>query len=249
MWPERQERYPTARLPSTTYPSRRPSRPRQAYSDATWANVDLTSHAGSTAGSTATQSTTGSTSTSLRTDTEITSNTSVLDHETGNVPSQSSPSSGRETVGPVVRPRGTDVPIPRITLSSQMTNTPNISVLLLAVGSILLTCFTIYYGWNASLSSDVQFLWDRPDYTIFTANLLSYLATLILTNLVTSTCDQLRWKKSCTENGMPFLSFLALSPGTSVLGLIHLLFSPWPRPVFSSGHRIWSLQRYPLLIL
>ena len=247
MWPDRQERSPTARLSGTTYQSRRPSRPLRPYSDANWANIDLTSHAESTA----TQSTTGSTSTSLRTDTEMRSNTPLSDHETGNVPSQPSPSSGRETVGPAVRPQRTDVPFPRITLSSQMTNTPNLSVLLLAVGSILLTCFAIYYGWNASLSSDVRFLWDRPDYTIFTVNLLSYVATLLLTNLITSTCDQLRWKKSCTENGMPFLSFLALSPGTSVLGLIHLLFSPWPRPVLSfrsSGHRIWSLQRYPLLI-
>jgi hypothetical protein len=142
-----------------------------------------------------------------------------------------------------------------VTLSSRLSRVPNFSPWLLAACSIAVTSFTVYYGWNASFSStpSAHFLWNRPDNTIFTVNLLSYLATILVGTLVTATCDQLRWTKCCAKEGMPFLKFLALSSATPVSGLLHLLLSPLP-PVFSllrsMGPRLWSLQRYnPLLFI
>ena len=141
----------------------------------------------------------------------------------------------------------------RIILTSRLSRVPNFSPWLLAACSIALTSFTVYYGWNASFSSSpsARFLWNQPDNTIFTVNVLSYLATILVSTLVTATCDQLRWTKCCAEQGMPFLTFLALSSATPVSGLLHLLLSPLPPLVSllrSMGPRLWSLQRYNLLL-
>lgn len=136
----------------------------------------------------------------------------------------------------------------RITLASRLTTTPNISILLLMAGSMAITSFIVYYRWNTSFSSNpsARFRWDQPDNIIFTVSLLSHFTVILLSNLITAACDKLRWIKCCTKEGMPFLSFLALSHGTPISGLIQLLFSPVPRlsSFWSLGHRFWALQRY-----
>lgn len=144
-------------------------------------------------------------------------------------------------------------PLPEITLISQFTLIPNFSVLTVMALSITVTSFTVYYSWNASFTSNPSstFLWNQPDNTIFSINLLSYISTVLVTKLIDATCDQMRWAKSSKTRGMKVLSFLALSPATSVTGLIHLLFSPVPRvaaPIIESiGHRLWSFQRYTFI--
>jgi hypothetical protein len=136
-----------------------------------------------------------------------------------------------------------------LTLTSQWTSLPNFPVWILLGLSMLITSITVYYCWNASLASSpsARFLWNQPETTVFTINLLSYISTVLVSNLVSYTGDQLRWAKSCREEGFSFLSFLALSSATSVAGLVHLLFSPRPS-VNSSKAKIkprwWSLQRY-----
>ena len=143
-------------------------------------------------------------------------------------------------------------PIPEITLRSRLRTSPNFSLWTLVAVSVGLTSFSVYYGWNVSFSSlpSTDLLWAQPDTTIFTVNLLSYFTTVLVCSLITSTCDHIRWSKCCQQTGLDYLSFLALSPNTSILGLIHLLCSPSPRVksgVFRNtlrGHRLWAFQRY-----
>jgi hypothetical protein len=124
---------------------------------------------------------------------------------------------------------------------------PDFVLYTLVMFSILCTSFTVYYIWNSSFSKmpSAHFIWDQPDKTIFTINILSYFATILINNLIFATCDQFRWKNSCCEDGMPFLSFLALSSGTSLTGLIHLLLNPFSKlSLRSIGYRWWVIQRY-----
>ena len=141
-----------------------------------------------------------------------------------------------------------------ITLVSRMTSVPTVWSIILIVGSTLLAVFTVYYVWNSAFDviPYLRLLWSSPERTIFTINLLSYCATVVISSLVSDTFDQVRWVKSCTKNGIDFLSFLALSPAISILGLCHLFLSPTV-PLLNSkflSHRLWSLQRYyPLQLL
>ena len=139
-------------------------------------------------------------------------------------------------------------PVPEIALTSDFTLLPNFSAWSLIAVSTTVTVFTFYYGWNASFSStpSAKFLWNQPNNTVFTLNLLSYIATVLVSNLINIICDQLRWSKCCRGKGIPFLSFLALSSGTTFLGLVHFLFSPVPSNGRRLEHRWWSLQRYSI---
>jgi len=153
-------------------------------------------------------------------------------------------------------PEAGDAPrLPEITvLMSRSTPLPSVLTSTLMALSVTVTSFTVYYSWNASFTSDPSstFLWNQPDNTIFSINLLSYLSTVLVTNLIDITIDQVRWAKSGSPKGLSFLSFLALSPATPTTGLLHLLLSPTPHlgprlGSFTSKrvmHRLWSFQRY-----
>lgn len=142
--------------------------------------------------------------------------------------------------------------ISELTLTARLSLFPDLGIWAVAV---LLTAFAVYYSWNASLSSTPStiLLWNTPDNTVFTIGLLSYLSMLFVNYLITSTCDYVKWHRSCKGQGIPSLSFLALSSQTSICGLIHLLFSPFPsiKPstFLSIGHRLWALQRFIFSIL
>jgi hypothetical protein len=149
---------------------------------------------------------------------------------------------------------GLGPPIPEVIVDSQVTWIPDFWTLTLVVISISVTGFTVYYSWNASiaLNPSQRFLWFQSDATVFTVNILSYIATVFVNALIDATCDDIRWRHSSREKGIPVLSFLALSSATSLWGLIHLLFSPVPRIQSTSqsmSHRLWSLQRYVTLEL
>ena len=142
--------------------------------------------------------------------------------------------------------------IPEVILDSQVTLIPDFWTMTLVVISISVTGFTVYYSWNASiaLNPSQHFLWFQPNVTVFTVNILSYIATVFVKALIDATCDHIRWRQSSREKGMSVLSFLALSSATSLWGLVHLLFSPVPRIQSTSqsmSHRLWSLQRYVTL--
>lgn len=137
-------------------------------------------------------------------------------------------------------------PVPEITLHSTLTLVPDFMIWVLAVIATSVTSFAVYFGWNGSISSTpaTVFLWDTPDNPIFAISVLSFLATVFVGHLITMTCDAVRWTKACREQGMYFLSFLAMSSSTSIVGLLHLLFSPTVEfDLRSVRHRWWAFQR------
>jgi hypothetical protein len=146
--------------------------------------------------------------------------------------------------------RDESVPLLEIPLTLQVKSAPNVFVWIWLTLTTVWTSFSVYYVWNAGVTSNPspRFLWERPDYTIFTVGLLSFISTVLINKLISETCEQLRWNKCCKRNGMSFLSFLALSSGTSFERLVHLSLSPFPPASFQRlrtiEHRIWSLQRY-----
>ena len=83
--------------------------------------------------------------------------------------------------------------------------------------------------------------------TVFIVNILSYFATVLVHQLINSTCDQVKWGKCFTEKGVSVQIYLALSASTPVSGFIHLLLSPVPKilslKLKLSSHRWSSLQR------
>ena len=94
----------------------------------------------------------------------------------------------------------------------------------LAVISTAVTCYSVYYAFNASLSSYpfLPFLWYSPDITIFTLNLLAQTSNILLSELTNTVCDHLRWSRLGSTKGISALSFLALGIATSTFGLVSL---------------------------
>jgi hypothetical protein len=106
-----------------------------------------------------------------------------------------------------------------------LTRKPCRDVGILAAVATFVTCTSIYYAYNASISPDpfVHILWDSSDITISTVNALTQLSIILLTELTQAVCESLRWSTLSRESnrykGLPLLSFLALGQSTSLLGL------------------------------
>jgi hypothetical protein len=71
-----------------------------------------------------------------------------------------------------------------------------------------------------------RILWNDPQITIFTINLLSHLTVLLMEEFIATANDNLRWKLCSRYGGISLIDFLALAGSTSFIGLIQLLFSP-----------------------
>ena len=122
----------------------------------------------------------------------------------------------------------------------------------LAVIVTVTAIFTSMYCWEATLRSQALegLLWKNPQNTIFTINVLSLITIELLGVLVSTACDNFRWKLS--QKGISLLSFTALAGTTSWLGLFQLLFAKRPTMTYEGeidskwgllGYRILSLQR------
>jgi len=82
----------------------------------------------------------------------------------------------------------------------------------LAIVSTAVTCYSVYYTFNASLSSDplLHLLWYSPNATTATLNLLTQMSTILLSELTNTICEDLRWSRAGRKKGISLLSFLAL---------------------------------------
>lgn len=123
----------------------------------------------------------------------------------------------------------------------------------LATFSTVVAVFTVIYAWNATtvIQSLQRILWENPQTTILTINILSHITVLLLDVLISTSCENLRWMYCTRPNGLALLDFLALSGSTSVMGLFQIL-TAWPiiksktwRFKYPSGltHRLWSATR------
>ena len=97
----------------------------------------------------------------------------------------------------------------------------------LAIVSTAVTSYSVYYTFNASLSSDplLHLLWYSPNTTVFTLNLLAQLSTILLVEFTNTICEDLRWSTAGCKKGISMLSFLALGIATSPLGFVSLSLS------------------------
>jgi len=154
----------------------------------------------------------------------------------------------RETADNPGRPTESGIQIqPNIELISRFTRIPSFSVWSHLASATVVASFTIYYAWNACFRINPRdtFLFNNPDNTIFTINLLSFMSTLLVKELIYISLDQLRWIL-CSRRRLTVLEFLALSPATGTIGLVQLLASPVPHPLRHKNtirHRLWSLER------
>jgi hypothetical protein len=142
----------------------------------------------------------------------------------------------------------TPLPIPEVVSMSELTLIPDFWTWGLVATAITTNSFSVYYAWNAAFHAIASktFLWMQADTTVFTINILLYIATVMVKQVINTTCDQIRWSRGCQTRGMSFLSFLALSSATPIWGLVHLLFSPIPYlssfTAHGLVHRAWSFQ-------
>lgn len=123
----------------------------------------------------------------------------------------------------------------------------------LAVIAVMTAIFASLYSWEAAMPSHTlrAMLWDNPQNTIFTINLVSHFTMQFLEILITTACDNLRWEQS--RRGISLLDFTVLAGTTTWLGLLQVLFARCPRKddegnfwvnLRQSSYRFWSIQRY-----
>ena len=117
--------------------------------------------------------------------------------------------------------------------------------------SIVVTSWTIYYAYNASVTSDpfVSLLWVSSNSTIFTINLMAQITLMFLTELVQIVSECFRWSRACTpQKGIPLLSFLALSRSISPVALLSLAtpcIPDWRMRLKDHRFQWLAIQRFP----
>ena len=142
----------------------------------------------------------------------------------------------------------------QIILKNNLPFARNQSAWFMGLVSVLVTASTFGFAWNSSAPhAQFRLIWENPQYTIFTINLLSHVTVLFLESLVSVACDNLRWSLCSRSIGMTLLDFIALAGSTSPLGLTQLLFARSAGETTVTGfaerlrnisYRHWSAQRY-----
>ena len=143
----------------------------------------------------------------------------------------------------------------RIELKSNQRFHRNYSSWILAALSVTVNVSTVIYAWNASLSSSPlrRIMWNDPQKTIFTINLLSQVTVLLLSALSITACDNMRWRLCSRSTGMSLLSFIALAGSSSLHGLVQILFSRTTQKhtidlktswYGCASYRLWCTQRW-----
>jgi hypothetical protein len=112
---------------------------------------------------------------------------------------------------------------------------------------IFVTTFTwiavvFCYAFLSSFSSIPTPLFQTPARAVFALNLGSTIAIVLLSALINEACDILRWRLATGSNGIGIATFLALGRGTTMMGVIRLLFSGQ-----KIGHQKWCIQRFHMI--
>ena len=115
------------------------------------------------------------------------------------------------------------------------------AALLCAFLSVCLLILTAVYASDTAASTRIRFTYSSSSRTIFVLSLLSGLNGICLAATIHEAVDRLKWVLIARPNGLSFLKFLSLDPGTGVWGLATLGFSQ-TLPLTSST-RIGSIIR------
>ena len=110
--------------------------------------------------------------------------------------------------------------------------------------AFLVIVFTIIYAYNATRSSPFApaLLFNNPSYTITVLNILSHVTVFALQTLTSGLFETIRWVFAA-RNGVPALTFVSLSSGTSFLGVLYLLFRGNHSVARGMSHHLWGFQR------
>jgi hypothetical protein len=110
--------------------------------------------------------------------------------------------------------------------------------------SLFLLILTIAYASRWIGVSQYRSLGSSRSHTILILRILSELTTTALGLTLAFTIERVQWRLIIRERGQPFLSFLGLSPGTGVFGLVRLLGRRGP---IMASWRWWSISRLALM--
>src|SRR5277367_1649250 len=112
--------------------------------------------------------------------------------------------------------------------------------------------------WTVAVSSPsalskMLFPLDHSSWTIFTIAVLGSVTVFLLNILITTSCENLKWRLSTRDGGVNLLDFLVLSRSTTWDSLLLLLIGRCQnvtdgakRPLWAS-FKTWSLLRYVYL--
>ncbi|KAI9779690.1 MAG: hypothetical protein M1839_007188 [Geoglossum umbratile] len=107
----------------------------------------------------------------------------------------------------------------------------------LAIATLLLSVFSICYGYTVLLNRGSSRVFIRPPgETVLTVNVLSQFIAILLKQLLSSSFENLRWSLVSRRKGTLMTTFLALSQATSLQGIMYLFSLP-------DRHLIWCIQR------
>lgn len=112
--------------------------------------------------------------------------------------------------------------------------------------TIIFITFTIVYAYNATRASPFwpRILSSDPSTTIRVLNIFSHVAVFFLQSLTAGLFETIRWVFAA-HNGVSAFTIVSLSPGTSFLGVMYLLFRRANNTLsWATSHHLWGFQRY-----
>lgn len=112
---------------------------------------------------------------------------------------------------------------------------------LFTVGFLILT---LVYASNATAASRILFLYSSSSTTIFVLSILSSITGLFLTATIAAAFERVQWLLVSRPNGLRLSRYLALQPGTGLMGLLTLVFGK-SRAVT----KMWAMARLAALLL
>ena len=112
--------------------------------------------------------------------------------------------------------------------------------------SLILLVLTVLYASRSYSMSSYQSIRSSSSRTILVLRVLSELTSILMVIMLALTMESVKWRFITRKQGQQLKTFLTLVPGTSILGLLQLLFGKGS--LFSSW-RVSSLSRLVLIAL
>jgi hypothetical protein len=125
----------------------------------------------------------------------------------------------------------------------------HIYLLLLLGGTSAITPYTIFFVYNASISTNPN-LSQLPlssDLAVFRITILTQITVILLTELTNLATEKYRWSRACSHQGMSFFSFLsfgAIPPQSLILLLGVTIWEVIRRRVKPFSYQWVLLQRF-----
>jgi hypothetical protein len=92
--------------------------------------------------------------------------------------------------------------------------------------TVLWCLITLSYAHNAALSNpDEHLIPANSEWTIGILNFMSTGSAFLLTALVSTVLNRMRWVLATQPEGVKFKNFIGMSPATNTAGVLGLLFS------------------------